>query len=225
MGFRDHGIYDDVSSPTARTESVLIVAGIAAAEARKARTLDIGGAFLNVDITKTGIKTFVRLDKIMTSFLVRLDASYAKFVNPDGSCVVQLDRALYGTIEAARLWYETICGKLQDSGFIKNPYDECVYNKIAKSGKQITVAFHVDDLLVTCEDEEELDEFTAMLRRAFPEVTEHRGDVLDYLAITLDFTTVGEVQSTVKKLVDDIIAGNGMTTERKTPSSEELLRS
>ena len=49
-------IYEGISSPTARTESVLIVAGVAAAEARKARALDIGGAFLNVDITKTDLR-------------------------------------------------------------------------------------------------------------------------------------------------------------------------
>ena len=44
----------------------------------------------------------------MTRFLLKLDPSYAKFVEPQGTYVVQLDKAIYDTIEAARLWYETI---------------------------------------------------------------------------------------------------------------------
>jgi hypothetical protein len=220
---QDHALYEDVSSPTARTESILTIAAIAAAEGRKVMTVDIGGAFLNADITKTGVLVFVRLDKIMTRFLIKLDPSYAKFVERDGTCVVQLDKALYGTIEAARLWYETISQKLRDDGFVSNEYDECVMNKMTASGKQITVGFHVDDLLATCEDDTALDDLCAMLRRSFPEVSEHRGDVLDYLAMTLDFRTPGEVRITMKKLVDDIIAGCGVTAERKTPASEELF--
>jgi hypothetical protein len=62
-----------------------------------------------------------------------------------------------------------------------------------------------------------------MLLRSFVEVTVHRGDALDYLAMTFDFTTPGEVRVTMKKLVDDIISGCGVTAERKTPAGEELF--
>jgi hypothetical protein len=223
---QDHGLYYDVSSPTARTESVLsiaAIAAIAAAEQRKVRTIDIGGAFLNADITKTGIKVFVRLDKVMTGFLLKLDSSYAEFLNNDGTCVVELDKALYGTIEAAKLWYDLIKSKFIADGFVQNEYDECVMNKIASGGKQITVVFHVDDLLITCEDDSAIDEFSAMLRGTFPEVTEHAGEVLDFLGMTFDFRTTGEVKVTMKKLVDDILSGCGVTSERRTPASELLF--
>ena len=48
-------LYNNLSSPTASTTSVLTVAAIAAVEGRHAITIDIGGAFLNADLKPTGI--------------------------------------------------------------------------------------------------------------------------------------------------------------------------
>jgi hypothetical protein len=40
--------------------------------------------------------------------LIEIDASYKQFVEADGSMVVQLDKALYGCVEAAALWYSDL---------------------------------------------------------------------------------------------------------------------
>jgi hypothetical protein len=37
-----------------------------------------------------------------------------------------------------------------------NPYDPCVADMMTKGGKQLTVAWHVDDLMVSCKDDFEL---------------------------------------------------------------------
>ena len=216
--------YQDVSSPTATTSSILIVAAIAAAEHRRVMTIDVGGAFLNTDIKPTGVLVHVRLDKIMTGLLVEIAPEYAEFVTEDGCCVVELDRALYGTVEAAKLWYDLMSAKLINEGFVPNPYDRCVFNKTNSAGLQITIGLYVDDIIITCEDEEELNKFDAFMRQHFKDdVTTHRGDVAEYLAMTMDFRTKGEVRITMKKLIDDIIAGCGVTSERSTPATEELF--
>ena len=214
----------DIAGPTSTTASILSVAAIAAAEDRKVMTIDVGGAFLNADIKWTGVLVHVRLDKIMTGFLIEIEPEFRKFVNEDGSCVVELDKALYGTLEAAKLWYDNISAKLIADGFDPNPYDPCVFNKINLDGLQITVVLYVDDLMVTCEDERELDAFATFLRTSYAgDITEHRGDVAEYLAMTFDFRTRGEVRVTMKKLIDDIIAGCGVTAERSTPATDELF--
>ena len=75
-------------------------------------------------------------------------------------------------------------------------------------------------VMVTCEDERELDAFATFLRNSYAgDITEHSGDVAEYLAMTFDFRTRGEVRVTIKKLIDDIIAGCGVTAERSTPST------
>jgi hypothetical protein len=67
----DYSDYD-ITGPTSTTASILSIAAIAAAEGRKVMTIDVGGAFLNADIKKTGVLVHVRLDKIMTGFLVEI---------------------------------------------------------------------------------------------------------------------------------------------------------
>ena len=193
-------MYEDVSSPTATCASVLSCAAISAAEGRRVMTVDVTGAFLHADMKATGVTVHVQLDKLMTAFLVQLDPSYAAFVRDDGTCVVELDKALYGTIEAAKLWYDNISAQLIADGFVQNPYDQCVFNKVNVNGVQVTVVLYVDDMMISCEDPAELDLFAARLRARYgqDQITEHRGDVLDFLGMTFDFTVPGQVKVTMK---------------------------
>ncbi len=72
----------------------------------------------------------MRLDKVMTDILVKIDPQFEKFVAEDGSSVVQLDKALYGCVEAAHLWYLMLREKLEAYGFEANPAEPCVFNKL-----------------------------------------------------------------------------------------------
>ncbi len=64
---QDKELYGNLSSRAAS-----IAASIAAREGRSIMVLDIGGAFLNADITGTGIRVHMRLSKVLTSMLVLL---------------------------------------------------------------------------------------------------------------------------------------------------------
>ena len=61
---------------------------------------------------------------------------------------VKLQKALYGTLRAALLFWRKLIGKLKREGFVVNPYDTYVANKMFE-GKQCTVLWHVDDLKVS----------------------------------------------------------------------------
>ncbi len=75
------------------------MAAMAAREKRVVATVDIGGAYLNASMTESGVIVHMRLDKVMTSILVKIDPSFAEFV---AESVVQLDKALYGCVVAAQ---------------------------------------------------------------------------------------------------------------------------
>ena len=221
---QDKTLFGDVSAPTASTTSVLIVAAIAAAEGRNNfASIDIGGAFLNAELPVNGPKIHMRLDKLLTSILVRLDPHYAQFVAGDGSCVVQLDRALYGTVQAAALWYKDLRSKLEADGFTRNPHDFCVFNKIGASGNQITIVLHVDDMLLTAFEASDIDDVERMLRTSYSEVTAERGKVLSYTGMTLDFTVSGQVSVTMDKLTADVIATSREAKPCATPATENLF--
>lgn len=220
---QNKGLYENLSSPTAASASVMAVAAIAAMERRHAVVIDIGGAFLNADMAPTGIKVHMRLDRIMTAMLLQIDPSYKQFVEENGTMVVELDKALYGCVEAAALWYKHLRATLLKRGFTENPYDLCVFNMRTKSGAQITIALHVDDLFVTCLALDELESFYEFLNSVYKETKIQRGKVLDYLGMTFDFSVPGEVKITMAKCVEDILAGCGVDYTRATPAAESLF--
>ena len=71
---------------------------------------------------------------------------------------VELLKALCGTLRAARLFWEKLSGLLVEWGFVINPYDSCVANKMV-NGKQLTVVWHVDDLKISHVDTSVTDHF------------------------------------------------------------------
>ena len=221
---QDKTLYDNLASPTVATTSALITAAIAASEGRHVMSLDVPGAFLNADMEATGVTVRMLLDPVMTAILVKIDPTYAPFVNPNGTCLVELDKALYGTVEAAKLWYDMLTGVLVAEGFVANPYDACVFNKTGKTAHQVTICLHVDDLLVTCRDDSELDAVQRFLGSRFGDVTVHRGSVINYVGMTFDFAArPGQCEVTMNHMTDEIIKGSGVTAVRATPATAELF--
>ena len=97
---QDKSLYEDISSPTVNTSAVFAVAAIAAKEKRHVVTLDIGGAYLNASMKEREV--LMRLDEKMAMILVKIRPEYERFLNEDGSMIVQLDKALYGCMESAK---------------------------------------------------------------------------------------------------------------------------
>jgi hypothetical protein len=220
---QDKELYENLSSPTAATTSVMTVAAIAASEGRIVVVIDIGGAFLNADMGPAGVVVHMRLDKVMTAMIIQIDPSYSQYVDENGAMVVGLDKALYGLVEASALWYEDIRSKLFRNGFVENPYDVCVFNKAEADGSQTTVVLHVDDLMVTSVNQCNLDSFGKYLKSVYPETRTNSGVILDYVGMTFDFTIPGEVRVTMDNCVNDILSGSGVTKTRVTPAASTLF--
>ena len=140
----DYGI--DLSSSTAATASVFMIAAIAAQENRHVITVDIPAAYLNAWMKSTGVKVHMRINKSLSKMLVKLDLSLSEYIGDNGELIVCLDKALYGCIESAKLWYDHLSESLLSIGFANNPHEPCLYNK-SPNGIQVSIISHVDDLL------------------------------------------------------------------------------
>jgi hypothetical protein len=220
---QDKALYNNLSSPTAATTSLLTVASIAASENRYIFVIDIGGAYLNASMHPTGVIVHMRLNALMASILVKIDSSYKSFLEEDGTLVVELDKALYGCVEAAALWHEDIKSKLLAYGFTQNPYDACIFNKIGKSGKQTTLVLHVDDLFVTSENVEDLSDLDIYLKSVYNETKSRTGKVIDFVGMTFDFTFSGSVKVTMDNCTDDILKDCGVIEAKATPAASNLF--
>ena len=119
----------------------------------------------------------------------------------------ELLKALYGTLRAARLFWEKLSGKLKEWGFSVNPYDSCVANKMV-NGKQLTVAWHVDDLKASHQELEVLKGFAKLLNDEFGQetpITESYRKQHEYLGMKLNFAHRGIVMVTMVDYINLIL--------------------
>ena len=218
---QDKELYDDLSSPTVSTCAVMTVFSIAAHERRSASVVDIGGAYLNADMS-TGIDVYMRLDPTMSKMMITLDASYEGYADKKGCIVVKLDKALYGCVESAALWYENLSATLNDLGYERNDYELCVFNKVC-DGTQCTAAVHVDDLIITSVDQGMIDGLCDGLKGKYGEITRHDGPILNYLGMVFDLTVSGEVRMSMKGYTDDTISYAGILGRARSPATNGLF--
>jgi hypothetical protein len=119
---QDRELFDNLSCPTVTQETVMMVLAVAAIEKRKVTTIDITGAYLECDLTDD-VEVIMKLDPVLTKILHEVDQSAIGQEDEKGVTYVKLNKALYGTVQAALLWYQKLSGVLSSHGFKVNPYD------------------------------------------------------------------------------------------------------
>jgi hypothetical protein len=94
----------------------------------------------------------MKISGTLAELMARTDPKlYQKYVTLENNTQVlylRLQKALYGMMKSTLLFYKKLVRELRDIGFEINPYDPCVANKMV-DGSQITVRWHVDDLMIS----------------------------------------------------------------------------
>ena len=200
---------EDSSSPTVSIEAVLLSSLIDAIEGRYNVVVDLPGAFMQAHMKDDVFMTF---EGAMAELMVQIPPEiYRKYVtvkNGKPILYVKLQKALYGNLQAALLFWQNLSGTLQDWGFEINPYDSCVANKII-NGKQCTIVWHVDDLKISHVDPAVVTEVIELLNNEFGKegpLTINRGKCHDYLGMTLDFSTPKKVQIRMDDYIKNMLA-------------------
>ena len=228
---QDRSLYtEDVSASTASSMSVFSVIAIAAHEERIAVVGDIPGAFLHAPMKEGGEEVFLTIEPVLSQMLADKYPDVFKGYIPErrGTLTVKLLRAVYGTIEAARLWLDDLTATLTKHGYAANPYDPCIFNITDAEGNQCTICLYVDDLLITCKRQETIDEILAHLETRYGGIKVSRGTILHYLGMIIDLTQKGYAKITMDGMVESIIEDHlTKETAAKTttsPASEDLFK-
>ncbi len=220
---------EDASAPTVAIEAVMLSAVIDAMERRDVATVDIPGAFMQADIDEV---VHVKFEGEIAEMLVKLDPKlYCKYVRDEnGKSVlyVELLKALYGTLKAALLFWKLLSKILVSWGFVINPYDWCVANKMI-NGKQCTILWHVDDLKISHVAYEVVTSIIGLIDAEFGKeapITVTRGKVHDYLGMTLDYSIDGKVQikmiDSIAKMLQEL--PEEFDGEASTPAGNDLFK-
>lgn len=218
---QDRSLYPDTSSPTVSIESLFILCCIAAKEGRKSKTADIPSAFLNTPQPEAS-EVLVRLDKRASEAFCRLYPKYMPYLSRDGTTIVKLLKAVYGTVEASKLWYHHFSGTLRKMNFIPNPVMPCVFNK-GVGKEQLTVAIHVDDCKFMCIDESLIDDALKQLSTIYGPLKVKSGHIHSFLGMTFDYSIPGEVKVTMEGYIRDLMRIAGVTGQAATPATSHLF--
>jgi hypothetical protein len=135
-----------------------------------------------------------------------------------------LERALYGLIESAKLWYEEFSAYLKQLGFIPNPHDPCAFNKDFNR-KQCTLVLYVDDCFVSYEDPAALDYVEQKITERYGGCTRHDGDVQPFLGergVMMNFTEK-EIVTFLHAFMDEIVRNAEVATIADTPAGNHLF--
>ncbi len=168
-----------------------------------------------MDDAKDGV--IIQITGVIVDWLVKVAPKvYALYVatNSKGiNCLlVEYYNAIYGTMVAGLLYYRKFSSSLKNRGFMVNPYDPCVWNRVIV-GMQMTMCFHVDDCKISHLDPKVVDYTIAWLCDEYKSVFSDgsgmmkvtQGKVHKYLGMTLDFATSKTVKVTMLEYVDEII--------------------
>ena len=216
---QDRDDYPDRHAPTVSMPSLKMMLTMAARENRKAAVYDIGGAFLCCEMT--GEEVIIEVDATLSAIISRHLPKLEMFLDSRGKLLCTLDKALYGLVQSAKLWYDKLIGVLETMGYVRNPIDPCVLNKMC-DGVQCTLLIHVDDILALCVNQVVLDDLHKALLGVFEEVSYKTGNKLSYLGMVLEFedcrTTV-----TMGGYVDVMLGDFGEVKEYTSPALGDVF--
>jgi hypothetical protein len=110
-------------------------------------------------------------------------------------------------MRASLLFYRKLRKEMEDYGFKVNPYDPCMVNKVTECKKQMTVIWHVGNLMGLCEDDFKLTKFSSYLAKIYgPELSMHTGQKHDYLGADMEFNDNGTLDASMITSIRNVIS-------------------
>jgi len=197
---------EDAASPTASTEALFICAAVTALEERAVAILDLPGAFLHADIDEDVIMS---LEGPLAELMVKVDPKlYREYITVTSKnkpiLYVKMQKAIYGLLRSALLFYKKLVADLKAYGFEVNPYDPCVATMDIE-GSQMTVVWHVDDLFISHKDEFQITRLSAYLGDIYGNLSISRGKKHRYLGLDFDFPEKGKCFVGMTQYLIDLI--------------------
>jgi len=163
------------------------------------------------------------LDEGMSGMRVQFMPKYEEYLRTDGRLVVKVNKAIYGLIQSAKLWYKELTGHLVKNSFKVCKTDECVLVKKTAEGKYVVVLLYVDDILVLSGSAADRYTVKTLLEDKYEKVTHAEGKRLPYLGMTIIKMAVG-YEVTMSSYIDDTLKLHGKPVrEYVTPAKQDIF--
>ena len=213
---------DYVDSPTVSAEALFIMLAIFAKEDRHIVGYDVPAAYLNAQRDPSSKKIYMRLNKDITNIILENDVSFAKFVDANGTSVVEIIRALYGLSDSSGLWYQEVSKFLKSIGFKENDVIPCVFNKII-DGSQCTIMLYVDDMLIAHVSSKEVKAITDALDAKYGKGTISDGKVIQFLGMKIEKEGNGVIAISMPKHIEELLEDWNIQSTSEYPAGYNLF--
>lgn len=134
--------------------------------------------------------------------------------------VLKLNKNLYGSKQAGKVWFDHLKAGLTQRGFTRSKADDCVFYK----GSTIFVVY-VDDAILLGPDSAEIDSIVTSLQTDFTLTDE--GTLSDYLGIHIE-RSEASIRLTQPTLINRILATVGLSAQNikatSTPATKVLQK-
>ena len=159
-------MYPDRSSPTVAVHSIFACLTAAAYYGiKEVAKIDVKGAFIQTPME--GPPVYMRCNKDLTRLIVEIYPHLEKFVSKSGYLYCLLLKALYGCVQASKLWFDKLIEFLKREGYEQSPIDPCVLRRV-DDNKVWLLLIYVDDVLVIADRAENLPGLLLRLGRNIP---------------------------------------------------------
>jgi len=98
----------------------------------------------------SGTPVYIKCTRQLRDLIVDLYPEYEKHVGKDGVLYCKLLKALYGCVQALKLWYQKVSKFLESLGYVGGEVDPCVFRRVVGE-KVYLLTLYVDDILLIAE--------------------------------------------------------------------------
>jgi hypothetical protein len=113
--------------------------------------------------------------------------------------VLKVNKNVYGTHQAGRVWNKHLVNKLKSIGFTQSKIDECVFYR-----QRCIYVLYTDDSILVGPDDNELDAIVSDMKSAGLNLT-IEGRIDDFLGVNIDRRDDGTIHLTQPHLIDTIL--------------------
>jgi len=221
----DFGI--DEAAPTIDIKIVMLMLSLCLQFNLELEVWDVKGAFLFAKMVKNGIFVLLR-PKVATRMVARAKLkglNWEQYQRPDGSLIVEVLKAWYGTTAAPALWNREIDSTLRTlCGYTPHPLCCCLYMRWIGDIPSF-ILLHVDDMgAMFRAGSPERVRVLRILEKKYGTLAKQIGDKVTYIGITVrrdrKLNCFGLSQ---KPLIEKMAATHGVTGHELVPNDSEFM--
>jgi hypothetical protein len=145
--------YVNTYAPVASMTTIRLILAIACILDLELDNMDVDSAYLQSDLEER--------------IYIKQPPGYEQY-GPNGEeLVCLLHKSLYGLKQSGRSWHKKIDGWFRGYGFHSSSADPCLYVNFGSSGEILVIVLYVDDLIITSNSREMVDDFKLAISKEF----------------------------------------------------------